>query len=72
MMLDGHEDEPEPVEELDSVERGDSHVEEDSEDHRVWHQTQKRRQKDGKADEQGHTKSCDALICKKNIVLAND
>lgn len=62
MMLDWHEKKPEPVEELDSIERGDSHVEEDTEYDGVWHEPEQRRQKDGKSDEQGYAQGRDTLI----------
>ena len=62
MMLDGHEHEPEPVEELDAAERGDAHVEEDAEDDGVRNESQQWRQQDGKPDEHGYAKGGDTLI----------
>ena len=66
-MLDRHEHEPQPVEELDAAERRDSHVQEDAENDRVGDEPEQGRQEDGEADEQGHTEGRNALIWSRKL-----
>jgi hypothetical protein len=72
MMLDRHKNEPEPVKELDAIERGDAHVEEDPEDDGVWHESKEWCQEDGQSDENGYAKGGDTLICKRvDTIVSN-
>ena len=54
MVLHRHKAETDPVEELDTVHAGDSHVKEDAEEHSKGNKLEDRRQKDGDSKKDGN------------------
>jgi hypothetical protein len=47
MMFDWHQEEPDPIKKLDSIERRDSHVKKNSKNNRIGHEPEQWRKEDG-------------------------